>query len=536
MKARIPPSVRGFAGAVLLAGCAGALHRPAAPPPKLIVQIACDQLRGDLLEKYGQALTGGFARVRASGSVYTHATVDHAPSNSYPGHETLGTGVHPRKHGIVDNDWLDTSGQPFLTGGVDDPGHPIVGFEKLTGVSPRYLQVTGLADWVLEADPRARFAAVSTGEYASLLQSGRARGDVYWFSADANQYVTSTYYRDRYPDWVEAFNQGPLRRSLATTEWQLSVPERFRALAEPDRQAWENDGVHTTFPHRYAEEVTGPGGKSPAEWLADSPVIDEATLALASEAVRNLELGQRDSLDYLAIVLSATESVGHHYGPSSLEQMDVIVRLDRALGRFFDQLDRVVGRDRWVVAVTADHGASEVPEDGERGIRVTEPMISKLLLDAEQAAAAGSRETASDRVLPVVAAAPYVGSVIRTSELASSEASSDPFLHYYRNSYFPHRTPIYPLVADQGRPLCVYGLVVRLAPNAVPYFAPSNHGTPYDYDRSVTMMFMGPGVPARRVNEEVHTTDVAPTLAALAGIPTAPNLDGRVIVGDRRTP
>lgn len=520
-----------FLAVVVLATlrCAGNRAPSSASRPRLIVQVTCDQLRGDLLEKYASALTGGFARVRRQGTVFTRATIEHAPSNSYPGHVTLATGVHPRKHGIVDNDWLDTSGEPRFVGGVEDPDHPIVGFEKLTGASPKFLKVTGLADWALATDPDARFAAVSTGEYASLLQAGKARGAVFWFSADAAEYVTSTYYGSTYPDWVSRFNADIVPAALAKRFWELSVPERFRALAEPDAQPWENDGVHTAFPHRYADEVSDPAVKPVAEWLLDTPVIDETTLALAAQAVRNLNLGQRDAVDYLSIVLSATDSVGHHYGPSSLEQLDVILALDRALAEFFDFLDGTVGRDRWWVAITADHGASEVPEDGARGIRVTEPMVSDLLQSADRAAKAGPRDTAVARVIETVRAAPFVGAVMRTTDLASDRPSDDSFLRFYRNAYFPGRIPIYPLVSDRDRPLCAYGLVARLAENAVPYFAPSNHGTPYFYDRHVTMIFMGPGVPVQRSEAEAHTVDVAPTLSALAHIQAPADLDGRAL-------
>jgi hypothetical protein len=509
--------------------CTGGRAPSSASRPRLIVQVTCDQLRGDLLEKYASALTGGFARVRRQGTVFTRATIEHAPSNSYPGHVTLATGVHPRKHGIVDNVWLDTSGEPRFVGGVEDPDHPIVGFEKLTGASPKFLEVTGLADWVLAADPDARFAAVSTGEYASLLQAGKARGAVFWFSAEATQYVTSTYYSSAYPGWVSRFNADVVPAALANRFWESSVPDRFRALAEPDAQPWENDGMHTAFPHRYADEVPDPAVKPAAQWLLDTPVIDETTLALAAAAVRNLDLGQRGAVDYLSIVLSATDSVGHHYGPSSLEQLDVILSLDRALADFFAFLDRTVGRDRWWVAITADHGASEVPEDGARGIRVTEPMVSDLLQRAGRAAGAGPRDTAVSRVIESVRAAPYVGAVMQIADLASSQPGDDPFLRFYRNAYFPGRTPIYPLVSERDRPLCAYGLVVRLAENAVPYFAPSIHGTPYFYDRHVTMMFMGPGVPVQRSEAETHTVDVAPTLSALAHIQTPSDLDGRAL-------
>jgi hypothetical protein len=268
----------------------------------LIVMIAVDQLRGDLLERYGTAFTGGFRRLLDNGFRFPRATVDHAPTNSYPGHVTLATGAFPRRHGIIDNSWAERAGDRLaFVGGADDPDEHIVGFPKLRGVSPRKLLVTGLADWVLRADPQAQVVNIGAGEYSSLLHAGKTRGHTYWFSPGAGRYVTSTYYRDAYPEWVERFNTETLPRFTAQKIWNNSVPLKARPLARPDKSAYEFDGIHTTFPHLFQDEVSKEQLNDPqafADWFYFSPMLDTSALALTREAVRALSLGKRGHTDY----------------------------------------------------------------------------------------------------------------------------------------------------------------------------------------------------------------------------------------------
>ncbi len=532
------------AGLLVFVAAAAPVRAAAAGPekPRLVVLVTVDQLRGDLLERYAPALRGGFARVRREGTVFDGATVDHAPTNSYPGHVTIATGAHPRRHGIVDNSWAEETPEGWrAVGGVDDPAFPLVGATAVPeaaaasaprGASPARLTTTGLADWFEAADASSVSVHVSTGEFAALLQSGKGKADghSYWYSPGDGRFVTSRYYREDLPAFVERVNHAVLPAALSAPRWELTVPRRHRALALPDDAPGESFGVHGTFPHACATECAGaPSGDAsettpPAVWAYFTPLIDEVTIRLAGDAVRELRLGARGTTDYLNLALGGTDSVGHRYGPRSLEQLDTILRIDRALARLFRQLDRDVGRGRYVVAVVADHGSSEVPDASRR---ITAEMIESLfdeLLALQGATPTPDEAALRDAAVRVVASKPYVARVFRHEELASADPA-DTIATLYGRAYDARKVPRYPLVSPAKGSLARFALVPVLGEGWVTPYAPANHGSPHAYDRHVTLMFMGPGIPAGR-RAGGRTADVAPTLAALAGVRPLGEVDG----------
>lgn len=504
--------------------------------PKLIVLITVDQFRGDLLERYNTVFTGGFRRLLDKGFRYTRATVDHAPTNSYPGHVTIATGSFPARHGIVDNSWAERVGdKQAMTGGATDANEKIVGHPDMQGVSPARLMVTGLADWVLAQDTDAVVACISSNEYGSLLHSGKARANTYWFSPEAGKYVTSTYYRKEYPEWVERFNREKLRTFLDQKTWENSVPIKFRTLALPDATRYEFDDKNTTFPHRFESEVTAEQAKDPrslADWFYFTPFTDEAAFSLTQEAIRELKLGQRNSTDYLSLTLGSTDSIGHRYGPLSLEQLDNLMRLDRELDKLFKLLDKQIGAGKYLVAITGDHGASDIPEHqmekGTRAFRVSPADMDAVLEEANKyvSAATGTPEEVRAEVARIAEKNKFIGDAMTRDELAAPKGDRDSLVQLYRNSFYPGRQPLYPIVSQKFPAFAAYGVRIRLAENAVPYFAPSNHGTPHFYDRHVALIFMGGGIRAGKSASAARTVDVAPTLAKRGGIAVPLEIDG----------
>jgi predicted AlkP superfamily pyrophosphatase or phosphodiesterase len=532
-----------------LAGCS--TGRPSPPRgdtgrPALVVVIAVDQLGEDLMERYDPLFTGGFRRLRDQGMSFSEARVDHAISISHPGHVTLATGDSPARHGIVDAAFYEgPSGARKFVDALADPAEHIVGAPELPGVSPRKILASTLSEWVQAADPRARIAAVGSGQYSSLLHAGHAKGDVYWYAGAAGRYVTSTSYRQELPEWVERFNRESLPRfKEGSLRWESTVPEAARALARPDASPWEARGRHTTFPHLFADE-TPPERQNQAarDWrLAVTPMLDAATLALAAEAVRSLELGQRGVTDALSIVVSQVDDIGHWYGPRSQEQLDDLLRLDRELGDFLAFLDRTVGAGRYVVALSADHAAPDIPEHrreaGENARRVTEAEIDAVLAEVKAALAQpsasqdASPEELAARVAAVVKRFDFVADAMTPADLAAPGAAADPFRALYRNNVRPDRVPRYPLFsfADGTSPVGEAGVTVRLVEGAMLDLDPVVHGSPYDVDRRVPLVFFGAGVRAGRSAAPARTVDLAPTLARLAGIAPPAGLDGHALL------
>ena len=521
--------------------------------PSLVVVIAVDQLRADLLDRYDKVFEGGFRRLRERGRWFTNTVVDHAITVSHPGHATLATGMHPAHHGIVDAAFYSgPPGRRVFTDAVEDSDAPITsgpivdGKPALRGASPKQFLASTLAEWVTSASPEARVVAVGSGRFSSLLHAGHAKGDVYWFDGGAGRYVTSSYYRVTDADWVTRFNTTllpPLIRGAAT--WQEEVPEPLRALAGPDNATWEADHRHVTFPHALADLAPPDKREDPgvlAWWFSTMPALDQATLALASAGVDALDLGRRGPVDYLGIVSSQVDDIGHWYGPSSQEQLDNLRRLDRALGDLFDHLDARVGAGRWTVALSADHGIPDVPEErlarGEKARRVKAEEFSALIAqvkaerDRAVAGAPGDADALAARIAAVVEKADFVADAMTPRDLFADKASDDPFVTLYRHSARPDRLPRYPLFDfETGRSIVAEsGVAVRLVEGAMPDLDPAVHGSPYLYDRSVPLVFMGPGIAPGRSAEPARTIDLAPTLAKLAGIPIPPGLDGRPLL------
>jgi predicted AlkP superfamily pyrophosphatase or phosphodiesterase len=517
------------------------------PAVQLAVLITIDGLGQDLLERYAHLYTGGLRQLTEEGRWYTNAWVDHAVTVSHPGHVTLSTGLDPARHGIVDAAFYESTadGRRRFVDAVRDSTEHILGVNGSPGASPRQIRASGLWDWSRESSPDARRVAVATGQYASLLYA-RTPGDVYWFSPFAPGYVTSSFYRDAYPDWIERFNREEFPRFMADTVWTLRVPEAARRLARRDDTPYESGGRHPTFPHRFHAEVSAEQRENPiaqANWLANTPAVDRATLVLAERAILARELGQRTATDLLIIVLSQVDDIGHWYDPRSLEQLDNLLRLDAELGRFFAFLDQHVGPGNWVLALSSDHGMPAAPEhrtaNGEPTVRVTAEEIERALAAAVRAARSvggpgdvGPPAAAStQRVAQAIESFDWVADAMTPAELLASEPA-DSFIALYRHSYSADRVPRYPMFSlEDGRsdPVAGMGVAVRLRENAMLDLDTSVHGSPYDFDRRVPIILLGAGVRPGKSDVTAATKDVAPTLAGLAGFPVPPDRDGRAL-------
>ncbi|PYP75405.1 MAG: hypothetical protein DMD35_21430 [Gemmatimonadetes bacterium] len=389
--------------------------------PRLVVMIVVDQFREPYLERYGDLFTGGFRRLLDQGRLYTRATHDHAITETAVGHATLATGVYPMRHGIVANEWQERTPKGLVdVSNVDDSTVKIVGSPTLTGVSPHYLMRTGLADWIVAANPRSQVASVSAKDRAAVQPAAHAKGQVYWFEPRAGRFVTSTYYRDRYPAWSDEFTARELPRFARDSVWASTIPAAALGRASADTVPWEADGVHTSFPHRFVDE--GHPGEY-WSWFSATPMLDAATLAYARTMVSSLGLGRDDAPDFLNVSLSQTDRVGHTYGPLSREQLDNLLRLDRELGEFFTFLDRTVGAGRWVVGLSADHGslvAPETPWPGERAGRRGTAEEKKMLTAIRDSAAKLENDPATAaRIAAALRRLPFVADAYMHAQLMS---------------------------------------------------------------------------------------------------------------------
>lgn len=534
MKIRLPL----LPGGVVLVAAAG-LGVPSASgqqaaEPSLVVMIVVDQLRGDMIGHYQEAFSGGFRRFVDEGYNFTNASHAHARNHTAAGHTTLSTGVFPSRSGIVANEWKLWTGETWHeVYAFEDLDSPILGRESdkaLLGRSPKNLLRTGLADWARAADGGARTVSISSKDRAAIPLAGKTDSNVYWIAPQLARFVTSTHYASNYPGWVTRFNDRVMPTLTLDRVWENDASEQLRSLARSDRASYEgaNEGRGgSTFPHRSSEEAAGTGLQAHNRWAIRHSPADAAVVALAQTAIDELELGQRAQVDYLAISLSATDYVGHDHGPFSQEQLVNLMHVDRILSEFLAYLDEQVGEGKWVAGLSADHGVVTPPEyEQERGntsvVRIPSRDESPRLSAALRAALApgGSPEEIAARLARNLETEGTVAKAYTHSELTRGEPA-DSFAVLFRNSHYPGRA--YGTFSP-------YGVEFRYREgDLVRGRTGTTHGMPYWYDRHVPFILLGAGVETGSSDAPTYTVDMAPTLAALAGIAAPYDLDGRAI-------
>jgi predicted AlkP superfamily pyrophosphatase or phosphodiesterase len=531
--------------------------------PKLILQITVDQLRGDLITRYGAGMgADGFQKLLDTGVHFSNAHHRHANTETVVGHTTLSTGADPAVHGMVANLWFDReTGQQFYN--VQDPDYPLVGAQGVDqnaeidptqraattdGRSPRSILSSTIADEIkMHFGPQTKVFGVSVKDRGAIAMAGHA-GQAYWFSKSEGRFVTSLFYREDYPDWVTQWNDSGKVAAYANTFWMLRDARESYSFGERDDQPWETDfpGFGRVFPHDYGL----PDGKYYTTLLTLSPAGDELTVDFAKTLIEAEDLGSDGVPDYLSVSLSSTDYVGHIFGPSSLEAEDNIRRLDDTLADLLAFVDTKVGLDKTLVVLSADHGAPEHPEYlAQHGIEAdtfafervdTEPGFVRLkdlfgvgegvirnfsnpyvYLDKKKITARGlDVADVADVVAEELVKLPGIARAITSDRLRQGAVADDMTSKAVLANFHGERSgDIYVVFEPHWFIADFDGLTVA-----------STHGSPWRYDSFVPVIFAGPGIAAARVGREIHTVDVAPTIAAYLGVKAPSGATGSPLV------
>jgi len=538
--------------AICFLGSTGVYAQSSKNPPKLILQITVDQLRGDLPTRYYDRLgEGGFKFLWESGVVYRNAHHAHANTETIVGHATLATGAHPSNHGMVGNLWFDReTGQ--TTYNVEDPNYrlltqgadvnenaeidPTQRAANTEGRSPAAILVTTFADELRSSrGGQSRAIGISVKDRGAISMAGHA-GTAFWFSKASGGFVTSNYYLDRYPQWVEDWNAKQLPQRYAKTDWNLLHTRDSYLFGATDDREWETDvaGFGRVFPHPYGN------GESPyfTTLLTLSPAGDELVLDFARAALINEKLGQGDHTDYLSVSFSSTDYVGHIFGPSSLEAEDNILRLDRTLAELFEFIDGQVGLANTLIVLSADHGGPDTPgyletlnipagyiepESWDKQAAITRikhrfqikgQLIEKYAHPYVYLTTDVIEDRNIDRVALEAAVVDELSKFRGISLAVSSSAlrrGNVPDTQLYRsvlNNFHAKRSGDIYIVFEPNWFINDFdGLTVA-----------STHGSPWQYDTYVPIVFAGAGLTAKKVDRRVNTIDIAPTLSAYLGI------------------
>ena len=513
-----------------------------AAKPKLILFLSIDQMRFDYLTRFSDLFKGGFRTLLDQGAVFSNAHFRHAITATGPGHSVILSGRHPSHSGIVANAWYD----PFLKktiNVVEDPVQSPLGGEGRRASPVNFLGFT-VGDVLKQKSPESRVVAVAFKDRSAILMAGHRGDAAYWYETSGGNFITSTYYMNKAPVWLEEWNSQRLADRYAGQKWTRLLEEEnlYERYAGPDAIEGEWDRKDIVFPH----SIRGtPPERGFYDDLGRTPFADELTLSVALEAMRAHQLGLDASTDILAIGFSATDIVGHTYGPESQEVMDQLLRLDLILENLFQEIEASVGLDDTLVVLTADHGVLPLVETLQaKGIKarrahpqVLEAAVEQALENqypgVENLIADSSRDIYLDEevlqrhrlnrtevettIIKALLSTGLVEAVYTHSQLLSNEPSSDPYRELFRNSFFQPRSPHLMVLVKKY-------LYLESYPGG------TGHGTPYDYDRHVPILFMGRGIEPGSYPDPCGPEDIAPTLAKLLGLDYPRENDSRLLL------
>lgn len=516
-----------------------------ATPPKLIVAISVDQFSADLFSEYRQYYTGGLKRLTQEGAVFPRGYQSHAATETCPGHSTILTGSRPSRTGIIANTWFDlsTAREDKAVYCAEDESKPGSSSDKYEA-SPIHLRVPTLGGRMKIANPATRVVSVSGKDRAAIMMGGPTADQVWWLGGPQG-YVS--YKGVATPPLVAKVNAVMAER-LGQANAGYDLPMQCAAK---------------DFPVRAGDRTVGTGRFSRAagdyKAFRISPEQDAMTLAFAAAAIETMGLGKQAQTDIISIGLSATDYIGHTYGTEGTESCIQVDRLDKELGAFFAQLDKS-GID-YVVVLTADHGGHDLPERHRMNAmpmesRVDMALTPKALSDAVAAKAglAGKKVIWGDgpagdlyidkgltpaqrarveaEAIKLLRAHPQVETVFTKAQIAAAPSPSGPpeswtLLEEARASFDPERS---------GDLLLLLKPRVMSIPEQATMGSVATHGSPWDTDRRVPILFWRKGMRPFEQPLGVETVDIMPSLAALIGLPVPKaEIDGRcldLIAGD----
>ncbi|MGA9798794.1 MAG: alkaline phosphatase family protein [Terriglobales bacterium] len=489
--------------------------------PKLVVIIVIDQFRGDYLERYrDQWGEGGFRLLLDHGADFTDCNYNYANTRTAPGHATLLTGAYTNGHGILDNEWWDTQKKATVAA-ADDDQTKLVGIPgNAPGASPHNLLADTLGDELkLATQGKARVFGIALKDRASVLPAGFAADGAYWIDRVSGTWITSTYYRNELPKWVQDFNGNKRAEKYLNQEWKDSNGNTLR----------------TTKP------VEGKAGNF-YDLVGSTPLANDYEFEFARELITYEKLGNGPATDLLIISLSANDILGHKVGPDSPEMQSMAMAMDRQLAGFFEFLGHQIGLANIWIALSADHGVAPLPK-AAAGLHIPAANIpsDKIRLQVNSGLSARLGHTAEylkEFNYPVAWLNQEAFAAIKMNEQDAErgvgEALKQAGMRGYYTRYQLERgdapnTEIGLKYLHSYSPLAGWYVLGVPPPFTIGFMGGTDHSTPYTYDTHVPLAFYGLPFQAGTYRTHAEPVDLAPTLASLLGINAPTHSVGRVL-------
>jgi predicted AlkP superfamily pyrophosphatase or phosphodiesterase len=497
--------------------------------PKLIVGVVVDQMRQDYIYRYWNKFgNGGFKKLINEGYFYKNAHYNYVPTFTGPGHASIYTGTSPATHGIIANDWYvrESGKETYCT---EDPLMKSIGTDSKAGLmSPKNLLVTTIGDELkLNTNQRSKVFSISLKDRSSILPAGHSANGAFWFDGSNGKFISSSHYMSELPTWVNDFNNQQLAKQYLAKGWNTLYPIIGYTESIADENNYEaapNKKDTAIFPYDYKAQLD----KNNFEIIKATPYGNTITKDLALVCLKSEQLGKGKQTDMLCISFSSTDYVGHSYGPRSVEVEDVYLRLDKDLEELINTLNTTVGKDNYVLFLTADHGACDVPahlmdmkipggyiDEAQLTIQIKtfcqsqfgDSLLSslsnqQLFLNKEKLASMklnkGVVEQSLVNYLLTVkgVAEAYTSDVLRNNDFAEGT-----FKHLIQKGYNHVRSG---------------DVAFSYNPAWMEYHNKgTTHGASYSYDTHVPLLFYGSGISKGSTVRKVHVVDIAPTVSMM---------------------
>ncbi|MFM6947306.1 MAG: alkaline phosphatase family protein [Flavobacteriales bacterium] len=517
--------------------------------PKIVVGVVIDQMCYDYLYRFQHLYTsGGFNRLMNKGTNCRNVQYNYVPTYTAPGHASIYTGTTPSNHGIIGNDWYVRDTKQNVTSVSNSKFAAVGGVATSSGAAPLNLRTYTITDQLKMASPKSKVISVSIKDRSAILPGGHLSDGTYWYDYNSGDFITSTFYMQQLPDWVQRFN-AKFDPTKDLHSWKLLLPESTYQM--PDQSNYEvvlTGKTSATFPYDFQDMIAK--GAVANNLFTISPQANEILTELAITALEQENLGQDAFTDFLCISYSTPDIAGHAFGPYSREMEDMYARLDRELQRLFSSLETRYGKDGFVLFLTADHAVVPVPQmliekklpggyffldnhlqvlrddfimkynadllefEINQNIYLNLKRIDSLKLDVQEVAEFAANELRKW---------PEVKTVLTRQELLSGAAKTDFWGEMLRNGFDLQRSGEVIFLLQPG-----YLAKEHDEPKA---HQGTSHGSAFNYDTHVPLLWYGKGIaPGLQIFDPIQITDIAPTLIHILNLQRSGSMIGQPIL------
>jgi len=509
------------------------------PPdkPRLIVGIVVEQLRFDQLERIRDNLAeNGIRRLLNEGTTYRNATFGYLLTQAAPGYATINTGAEPSAHGIPSDSWYEPLKSDLLYCTRDIQVKPAGGSFESGQHSPVNLLSTTFSDEIrLASNNKSKAFGIGFKEFSAIFGAGHAGNGAYWFDEKTASWMSSSYYMEQLPGWVNDFNALRFSDKYIALTWSRLKDSSFYSMALTNSLPPEAGfNSITNFPYDLGKMSLSSGKQKERDYtlLKETPFSNSLTTDFAIRLMEQEELGVDEETDFLSIAYSATDYIGHRFGPSSDEAFDALYRLDKEIEQLLSWLNEKVGKKNVLIYFTSTHGVGEVPSilrnsripggyfDQNQAIMLLRSYLNAVYGDGAWVRGYYERQIFLNRTLIEDAKIPLEEIQNRVSRFMvqfSGVASAFPFHAFEANSF---QNGNLRKITNNYSPLRSGDVILILQPGWVDkgdYI--TNHNSPYDYDSHVPLIWYGWSVNRAVVTRKVNLADIAATLSTIVRVP-----------------